>query len=90
MADYQPVDCAIYDGYELAIMRRRQLRLSWRDAAGVVHLALVRPMDLETREGQEFLVFVDGARVSHRIRLDQIISSAQAPDAGAGDAAKRS
>jgi Rho-binding antiterminator len=85
MADYMPVDCAIYDHYELAIMRRRRLRLSWRDGAGVVHLGLVQPLDLETRAGEEFLMFVDMAGTTQRVRLDQILSVAEPPGLPAGE-----
>ena len=73
MADYTPIDCGLYSRYELAILRRRRLRLSWRDAGGLARIDTVKPVDLETRGGEEFLVIEqsDGHRVD--VRLDRIV-----------------
>ena len=49
MTDYEPIDCGVYSGYELAILRRRHLRLTWRDREGLTRIDTVRPLDLETR-----------------------------------------
>ena len=72
MADYRPIDCDIHDHYELAIIKRRRLRLGWRDDAGRSRLGRVRPIDLMTRRGEEFLIFVDAAGTRHEVRLDLI------------------
>ena len=56
MSDYTPIDCGLYSRYELAILRRRRLRLSWRVAGGLTRIDTVTPIDLETRSGEEFLV----------------------------------
>jgi Rho-binding antiterminator len=71
--DYVPVDCGLYSEYELAIMHRDRLRLSWRDAAGNAHIGVVTPTDLRTREGAEFMIVTaqDGATLE--IRLDRIL-----------------
>jgi Rho-binding antiterminator len=71
--DYVPVDCGLYSEYELAIMHRDRLRLSWRDPAGNAHIGVVTPTDLRTRNGAEFMLVTeqDGAKLE--IRLDRIL-----------------
>ncbi len=83
MSDYTPVDCGVYARYELAIMRRRRLRLTWRDEDGLTRIDTVRPLDLETRAGEEFLLIEDSAGRQRRIRLDRITRSSEIqPDQG--------
>ena len=53
---YQPMPCSQYDLYEMAIMRGQFLDLIWRDEQGEEQQARVKPVGLETREGQEFLL----------------------------------
>jgi transcriptional antiterminator Rof (Rho-off) len=73
MSGYRIIDCELHDLYEIAILRRRRLLLNWQDEAGLAHLELVQPDDLETTTAGEFLLVrgVNGARV--RIRLDRIL-----------------
>lgn len=71
--DYVPVDCGLYSEYELAIMHRDRLRLSWRDATGNAHIGVVTPTDLRTREGQEFMVVTEQDGATLEIRLDRIL-----------------
>ena len=66
---YTPIACALYSEYELAILRRRRLRLRWCDAEGMDHIEVVRPVDLQTRQGEEFMVLEDG----RELRLDRIV-----------------
>lgn len=70
---YAPIPCALYSEYELTILRRRRLRLRWRED-NVIHARVVLPLDLETRHHQEFLL----GRTEHgehlRIRLDRIVA----------------
>lgn len=69
--DYQPVSCARYDQYEIAILRRRPLRLVW-DEDNVIYDRVVTPLNLRTAGGQEFLILrldEDGIR---EVRLDRI------------------
>ena len=74
MSDYDPVDCALYSRYELAILRRQQLLLSWRDEGDMAHLEVVSPKDLQTCNGEEFLIAErpDGRRL--RLRLDKVLA----------------
>jgi Rho-binding antiterminator len=72
---YTPIACGLHSEYELAIMRRVDLRLGWRDASGQHHIGSVLPLDLYARKQVEYLVArsLDGQQ--HEIRLDKIISS---------------
>jgi Rho-binding antiterminator len=79
MTDYEPVDCGIYSGYELAILRRRRLRLTWRDEDGLTRIDTVQPVDLETRCGEEFLLIEDSCGRRREIRLDHIARASEMP-----------
>lgn len=35
MTDYQPISCALYSSYEVAILHRTPLRVRWRATDGV-------------------------------------------------------
>ena len=74
MTDYTPIDCGLHSEYELAIMRRKSLRLAWSDARGTVHIGIYRPLDLHTRDGEEFMVVADADGTQSQIRLDYIMS----------------
>jgi Rho-binding antiterminator len=78
MSDYTPIDCALYSEYELAIMRRWKLRIGWKDEAGLSHVETLLPVDLQTRQGEEFLIAETVAGERLVIRLDQI-TDAQRP-----------
>jgi Rho-binding antiterminator len=75
MSDYRPVDCAVHSRYEEAILLRRRLRLRWRAAEGGVREEIVEPLDVVTREGEEFLRLRDGAHQELSVRLDHILHS---------------
>jgi Rho-binding antiterminator len=72
---YKPIACDLHSEYELAIMRRVNLRLSWHDGHGQQHIGYLLPLDLYTRNHVEYLVAraIDGQQ--HEIRLDRITSS---------------
>lgn len=70
---YQPISCALYSEYELAIMHRQLVRLVWQEA-GQTRIATVKPLDLKTRNHQEFLVAEDQQGQTLSIRLDYICS----------------
>ena len=72
---YKPIACGLYSEYELAIMRRTQLRLSWADTQGQQHIGNVLPLDLQTRKRVEYLLVRAIDNTQHEIRLDKIISS---------------
>ncbi len=72
MSDYTPIDCGVYSEYELAIMRKWQLRIGWRDTQGLSHIEVLLPRDLQTRHGEEFLLAETLSGEQLEIRLDQI------------------
>jgi Rho-binding antiterminator len=71
--DYIPIDCGLYNEYELAIMHNERLRLSWRDPDGNTRIGIITPIDLRTRSGAEFLVVTEGDGETFTIRLDRIV-----------------
>jgi len=71
--DYVPIDCGLYSEYELAIMHRDRLRLGWRDSDGNVHIGIVTPTDLHTRDGAEFMIVTGQDGETTAIRLDRIM-----------------
>lgn len=73
--DYRPIDCRLYSEYELAIMHGERLRISWRDAEGSPRIEVLIPVDLRTRQGEEFLVAKDHNGLEREIRLDRILDS---------------
>ena len=72
MSDYQPIACGLYSRYELAIMHRMPLTLCWRGSDGLTHLETLLPEDLQTCNGEEFLVLKNGAGERLKVRLDHI------------------
>lgn len=72
MSDYTPIDCDQYSEYELAIIRKWKLRVGWRDAQGQTHVEMLQPRDLQTRQGEEYLIADTATGDRLEIRLDQI------------------
>ena len=70
-ADYLSISCATYSEYELAILHRQKLRLVWSDG-NVIHDQVILPLDMQTRNHEEFLIGRDEAGTSVTIRLDHI------------------
>lgn len=69
--DYQPIPCARYDQYEIAILHRRPMRLVW-DEDNVIYDRIVTPLNLRTADRQEFLILrLDGGE-TREVRLDRI------------------
>jgi Rho-binding antiterminator len=71
--DYTPIDCGSYSEYELAIMHGKRLRVSWRDAEGPPRIEVLVPVDLRTRQGEEYLVAINHLGAEREIRLDRIL-----------------
>ncbi|WP_271272618.1 Rho-binding antiterminator [Aliamphritea hakodatensis] len=74
MKDYQPIQCELHDGYELACMRRAEHIVSWHDDAGE-HIETLRFMDIEVSNSEEYLIADTPDGEKRRIRLDLISSS---------------
>lgn len=74
-SDYRSVSCDRHSEYELLAMRRQRIRLRAVTADGVEQVLLCRVVDVQTRDGAEFLVLEmpSGARKS--VRLDRILAA---------------
>jgi Rho-binding antiterminator len=68
---YQPINCEIHDGYELACIRRAVHTLTWQEGENSQKETL-RFLDLEYTGGQEFLIAENQSGEKLRIRLDRI------------------
>jgi Rho-binding antiterminator len=73
--NYKPIDCGLHSEYELAIMHGRTLKLKWLDENGNVLTEKLKPLDIETRDQQEFLIASNTNDILYKIRLDRIIRS---------------
>jgi Rho-binding antiterminator len=71
---YQPIACAFHESLEFAVLRRFRLRLVYRDI-DVERSLLIRPTDVATRDGAEWLSYVDEVGGAGVVRLDRIISA---------------
>lgn len=75
MNDYMPVGCEVYSRYELAILRHQRLRVSWRDASDRLHVEVLRPLNLITRNHAEFMLAERSDGVEMALRLDRILGT---------------
>ncbi len=64
---YVPIACSDYDIYEIAIMRRQQLRLTIKGNDSLQ----VTPVSLRIEQGAEYLEYTIN-KTLQRVRLDQI------------------
>lgn len=79
MEQYQPIPCAQHERLEFSVLRKIPLLLEYRQGSDKLRYK-VMPLDVATRGGAEWLKFrlADGEEVIE-IRLDEIISFAEAP-----------
>jgi transcriptional antiterminator Rof (Rho-off) len=75
---YRPVSCASHSEYELHIIRKQHLLLEWEDSGGNQRCRVL-PVDLQTRQGEEYLIFVNAHGDRQRVRLDRIINKTCCP-----------
>lgn len=73
---YAPVSCVFHERLEFAVLRGLELDLTWSDAAGT-RRDRVRPSDVYTRDGAEWLVFRRGDGDQAVVRLDRILAMAE-------------
>lgn len=69
---YQPIACALHDEYEIAIMHKKSLNISWIDSSEEVRKAIVHPKDILVKDKQEFLIADTQENGELCIRLDKI------------------
>jgi len=71
---YKPIPCALYDTYEIAIMHGEQLQLVWIDDSHRHNISVLKPVDLKTWQGAEFLIARTDEGKTLQLRLDHIQS----------------
>lgn len=69
---YQPISCELHSQYELAIMRKDKLQLSWLSASQIVSKTNITPLDVLTKNKAEYLIAVNSDNKNLCIRLDHI------------------
>lgn len=75
---YQPIPCAQHERLEFCVLRRLMLELEYREGE-VVHREKIRPMDVYTRDGAEWLKFKGEDGIEQEIRLDAIKNFQELP-----------
>jgi len=74
MKNYQAIACSLHSEYELAILQKRVVSISWKDIDGILYQENLLPYDLLSSKGEEFLVAKTKEDEQRKIRLDYIIS----------------
>jgi len=72
--DYKPIECGLHSEYELAIMHKSKIQLTWIDENEQQHSESTEPVDLVTKNKQEFLKLYTSNNILLEIRLDKILS----------------
>ena len=89
MSDYVPIACAEHERLEFAVLRRQRLHLEFRDEKNALTFSRnVLPIDVETRDGAEWLSFRAEDGAESVIRLDRIVSAKPAMQASPQDEAQ--
>ena len=70
---YIPIECGLHSEFELTIMHKEKCILKWNDANNDQQTETVRPLDIFTKNKQEFLKFITTDNTTLEIRLDKII-----------------
>lgn len=73
MTAYSPIDCAIHDEYEIAIMRKQLILIRWLDDSEQWQQDRVLASDILVKDREEFLIAKSQDGIEHCIRLDKII-----------------
>ncbi len=74
MTEYTSIDCGQHSEYELAIMHKSKLLLSWHEPGKEKQTEQVMPIDLIARAHEEFLLVESKHGERQEIRLDYIDS----------------
>jgi len=72
---YKPISCALHSEYELAIMHHQKLRIQWRITSEQTITQTLKPYDIITSEGSEYLLLHALNEPDIKIRLDKIIDA---------------
>ena len=78
---YQPISCELHSEYELAIMHKNKLCLTWRKDGEVVPETNIIPVDVQTKNKAEYLIVKKSEQNEpFSIRLDDIIEMRSSTD----------
>ena len=69
---YQPVSCELHSQYELAIMHKNKLQLSYLSDNQLPITCIVKPVDVQTKDKAEYLIATTTENKNIRLRLDHI------------------
>jgi len=75
MSDYVPIACIEHEKLEFAVLRRQTLRLEFVNDSGEKTTCVVRPTDVGTRDGAEWLNYQTLEGKDGVVRLDRIVSA---------------
>lgn len=70
---YQPISCDLHSQYELAIMHKSKLCLTWLKDGGNVTETNITPVDVLTKNKAEFLIAKTSEQDNLVLRLDHIV-----------------
>ena len=68
--EYQRISCDLYDQLEAYAIQKKELTITYLNAAGKQEKFISKIIDLKTANKEEFLISADGKT----IRLDQLVS----------------
>ena len=71
---YIPVSCDMHSQFELLIIHNSLIQLDWQDENDKTFSEIVKPRDLQTKSGEEFLLVLNKHNETLNIRLDRIRS----------------
>lgn len=78
-SDYLPIACAVHERLEFAVLRRQHLQLAWLGEDGRTQFReRILPLDVETRNGAEWLTIKQSNGESEVLRLDRIVAAIEA------------
>lgn len=69
---YKPISCDLHSQYELAIMHKNTLCLTWLEEGEAVTKTDITPLDVQTKNKAEFLIAKTPEQDELVIRLDHI------------------
>lgn len=69
---YQPVSCELHSQFELTIMHKSKLELSWLSEGELITETNILPLDVQTKDKAEYLLAVNAENKNLCIRLDHI------------------
>ncbi len=75
MSEYQPISCGLHSEYELFAMHRQKISLVFVNERGEKQHMKGQVLDVQTKNGAEYLCVKGEASEQQRIRLDRIQST---------------